>query len=78
MRWIGPLAVALLLSACSDEPDFDARYDKANADIAARIEALDAAARKADEDDEDVSPAAMKLSLPVGQAAARDGASSGE
>ena len=32
----------LLLAACKDEPDFDARYDEAAKEIEARAKAMDA------------------------------------
>lgn len=79
MRRIGPFVVVFLLAACSQEPDFDARYEKANADIAARVKALDEAVTEMEESDNSVAGAStVKFSLPVGEAAARDGASSGE
>lgn len=37
-----PYVAALLLGACKDEPDFDARYDAASKEIEARAKALDA------------------------------------
>lgn len=36
----------LVLAACQNEPDFDARFDKANAEIAAKVKALDEEAAK--------------------------------
>jgi outer membrane murein-binding lipoprotein Lpp len=35
-------AALCLVTGCSDEPDFDARFDEANAEIQQRIDALDA------------------------------------
>ena len=35
-------AALCLVAGCSDEPDFDARFDEANAEIQQRIDALDA------------------------------------
>lgn len=48
--------VALLLGACKEDPDFDARYDAASKEIEARAKALDAAAGAGD----DVSPGARE------------------
>lgn len=39
--WIGA-AILATMPACSQEADFDARYEKASAEIAERVEALDA------------------------------------
>lgn len=39
---------ALLLAACSDEPAFDDRYDKAAKEIEARAKAMDANIAEAD------------------------------
>lgn len=36
------LVPVLLLAACKEEPDFDARYDKAAKEIEARARAMDA------------------------------------
>jgi hypothetical protein len=36
----------LVLAACQNEPDFDARFDQANAEIAAKVKALDEEAAK--------------------------------
>ncbi|MBY4636095.1 hypothetical protein K5P26_02950 [Sphingopyxis sp. XHP0097] len=44
-----PYIAALLLGACKEEPDFDARYDAASKEIEARAKALDAAVGAADE-----------------------------
>lgn len=43
MRGAMTLLPLLLLAGCKDEPDFEARYDKAAAEIEARAEAMDAA-----------------------------------
>ena len=43
MRRAMTLLPLLLLAGCKDEPDFEARYDKAAAEIEARAEAMDAA-----------------------------------
>jgi len=42
MRGVLLLLPILLLMGCKDEPDFDARYDKAAQDIEARAKAMDA------------------------------------
>lgn len=36
------LSLFILAGGCAPEPDFDTRYDKAQEDIAARAEAIDA------------------------------------
>lgn len=43
MRGAMILLPLLLLAACKDEPDFEARYDKAAEEIEARAKAMDAA-----------------------------------
>lgn len=45
-----PCIAALLLGACKEEPDFDARYDAASKEIEARAKALDADAGAGDDD----------------------------
>ena len=42
MRTGIPIALLALLAACKPQPDFDARYDKAAQEIAARARAMDA------------------------------------
>ena len=51
MRGLAPMSIALaLLSAgCSDEPDFDARYDKAQEQIRQKAAELDAELEKRQE-----------------------------
>lgn len=49
MRRAAILLPLLLLGACRDEPDFDARYDKAAAEIEARAKAIDADVAEAGE-----------------------------
>ena len=43
MRGAMILLPLLLLAGCKDEPDFEARYDKAAEEIEARAKAMDAA-----------------------------------
>ncbi|WP_137871249.1 hypothetical protein [Sphingopyxis sp. 2PD] len=42
MRGMMILLPLLLLAGCKDEPDFEARYDKAAEEIEARAKAMDA------------------------------------
>ena len=83
MRGLWAVALMLALTACSKEPDFDERYDKASAEIDARVKALDAAVMEGDAvEAEGAAPAAaqplMKLHLPVAGIEGSEGASSGE
>jgi len=48
MRGAAILLPLFLLGACHDEPDFDARYDKAAQEIEARAKAMDADVAAAD------------------------------
>jgi hypothetical protein len=50
----------LLLAACKDEPDFDARYDEAAKEIEARAKAMDA-----DIAESEKAAAASGLSAPA-------------
>ena len=65
---IGPL---LLLAACKDEPDFDARYAKAAKEIEARARAMDADIAEAEK-------AAAARDLPARPKLANAPPSSGE
>jgi hypothetical protein len=83
MRVLWAVAVMLALTACSKEPDFDERYDKASAEIDARVKALDAAVMEGDAVEAEGAGSAtaqplMKLHLPVAGLEASASASSGE
>jgi len=47
MRRAALLLPLFFLAACKEEPDFDARYDKAAKEIEARVKAMDAEIAKA-------------------------------
>ena len=49
MRSTVILLPLLLLAGCKDEPDFEARYDKAAEEIEARAKAMDAAIAESEE-----------------------------
>jgi hypothetical protein len=83
MRGSWLVALMLGLTACSKEPDFDERYDKASAEIDARVKALDAAVTEGDAvEAQGAAPATaqpmMKLHLPVAGIEDSEAASSGE
>jgi hypothetical protein len=71
MRAAFLLALPLLVAACKDEPDFDARYDKAAKEIEARAKAMDA-------DIAESEKAAAASDLPAPAKPANPPASSGE
>lgn len=48
MRWMMLIIAPLALAGCQSEPEFDARFEKAEAEIAAKVKALDEAAAKAE------------------------------
>lgn len=48
MRIMAIFLFPLALAACQSEPDFETRYEKANAEIAAKVKALDEAAKEAE------------------------------
>ncbi|HET6536973.1 MAG TPA: hypothetical protein VFG34_02510 [Sphingopyxis sp.] len=81
------------LAACSKQPSFDERYEKASAEIDARVKALDAAVMEAEATDKGVNGAngaqrakgeadakapPIKFSLPVQGMLAKEAGSSGE
>ncbi|WP_033072935.1 hypothetical protein [Sphingopyxis sp. MWB1] len=70
-----PLAL-LTLAACQREPDFDTRFDEAQAEIEARAKALDADIQTATEESASAAPA--DRDLPAAPSAATPPASSGE
>lgn len=45
------LSLYMLAGGCAPEPDFDTRYEKAQEDIAARAEAMDAELAQEEETD---------------------------
>ena len=57
MRGALLLLPLLLLTACENEPDFDARYDKAAKEIEARARAMDADIAKSDQAEDLPQPA---------------------
>ncbi|WP_338425841.1 hypothetical protein [Sphingopyxis kveilinensis] len=72
MRAAAFIVPLLLLAACKDEPDFDARYDKAAKEIEARAKAMDADIAEAEK------AAAAASHLPDAPPPSNAAASSGE
>ncbi|GGJ65780.1 hypothetical protein CDQ92_20385 [Sphingopyxis bauzanensis] len=73
MRGAVILLPLLLLAGCKDEPDFEARYDKAAEEIAARAKAMDVDITESEE-----AAAAASRDLPRADKRANPPASSGE
>ena len=71
MRFAVLFMPLLLLAGCKDEPDFDARYDKAAKEIEARARTMDADIAEAEK-------AAAKRDLPAPPKPANAPGSSGE
>lgn len=83
-------AFLIALAACSKQPSFDERYEKASAEIDARVKALDAAVMEAEATDKGVNGAQtvkgetdakaspIKFSLPVQGMLAKEARSFGE
>jgi outer membrane murein-binding lipoprotein Lpp len=73
MRGAVILLPLLLLAGCKDEPDFEARYDKAAEEIEARAKAMDADIAESEE-----AVAAASGDLPRADNPTNPPASSGE
>ena len=73
MRGAMILLPLLLLAGCKDEPDFEARYDKAAEEIEARAKAMDADIAESEE-----AAATVSRDLPRADKRTNPPASSGE
>lgn len=73
MRGAMILLPLLLLAGCKDEPDFEARYDKAAEEIEARAKAMDADIAESEE-----AAATVLRDLPRADKRTNPPASSGE
>ena len=73
MRGVMILLPLLLLAGCKDEPDFEARYDKAAEEIEARAKAMEAAIAESEE-----AAATASGDLPRADKRSNPPASSGE
>ena len=73
MRGAMILLPFLLLAGCKDEPDFEARYDKAAEEIEARAKAMDVDIAESEE-----AAAAASRDLPRADKRSNPPASSGE
>ena len=73
MRAAVILLPLLLLAGCKDEPDFEARYDKAAEEIEARAKAMDADIAESEE-----AAATVSRDLPRADNPTNPPASSGE